>query len=46
MRKCKKHPRYQAKKWPTSNCQECLDIYLWDGNKNLPEARKGKEVTW
>ena len=26
--KCKKHPKYQAKRYPTSECKWCL--YIWN----------------
>ncbi len=26
--RCKKHPKYEAKKYPTTECKWCL--YLWD----------------
>jgi len=32
MIKCKQHPEYQAKKYPTSECKTCL--YIWNFKKN------------
>ena len=32
--KCKKHPKYQAKRYPTSECPMCLAIW----NKTQPPA--------
>lgn len=28
MQKCKKHPQYKAKRKPTAECVECLEIWL------------------
>lgn len=34
-RKCRKHPRYQAKRKPRTDCPECWDI--WDGKKPMAD---------
>ena len=39
MIKCKKHPKYQAKRKPTSKCEECN--FIWDNRK---EQKQWDEV--
>ncbi len=34
--KCKKHPKYQAKRVPTPACKACMDMWL-----NSPHRPKG-----
>lgn len=36
--KCKKHPKYQAKRMPTADCQPCRDIWNDKLAKNLGAA--------
>jgi len=28
IKKCKKHPKYKAKRVPTSQCTECMTLYI------------------
>lgn len=34
--KCKKHPKYQAKRIPTAKCEDCMRMWL-----NSPHRPKG-----
>jgi hypothetical protein len=40
--KCKKHPKYKAKRYPTSECPECLEI--WNQKENFRKDPKRRGV--
>jgi hypothetical protein len=45
MVKCKKHPRYQAIKVPSSGCRTCLTIYRAEQARKMEAESQSSEQT-
>lgn len=44
MMECKKHPKYQAKRVPTSKCKACMGMWLKSPHRPLGDARAVAEA--
>lgn len=45
--KCKKHPKYQAKREPKSNCIDCQKIWKLKRELEAPKSKSPEPVnTW